>query len=857
MIAKALFLRPVLRRPARFFATVLGVAAGVAAVVATLASSRAAVDSLQNAVLDLSGATALEITRAGGLDESEMSRLAPLAEDAWIAPVVETLALCPKLKDGVRVLGIDPLVDARLRDLGPALSERFGGPTGALVFSSLLRGDGAFVPEPLAKVLGLDVGASLELVVAGKPVSLQVLAIVPAPPGTTAFDRTIVVDVALAEELAATPGRIDRIELVPRAGVTTQELLERASALVSPGVAVAAPRNRAVERAGLVRSLDFNLTALSGISLIVGAVLVATTLATSVVQRRPTIALLTSLGASRGQIVRSILLEALALGLLGGVLGVGLGYGGAQLLASSMHATVSTIVWTAPVTRIHLSFDHALIGIVLGVVSALVAAVLPVVEGARTPPIQALKGEAPAFLGARERRIALAVTIVLMFTAVELTRWPAWNGLPVAALLSAFALLAALLPVFAPAIDALGRAVGLLRKAPVPLRLACAALSAGRRRAAWGAGAVAVAVALSIAIASLVTSFRDSVIDWTAQSLRSDIVVRPLAGGSGLPVGLLDPAILDVVGETLTAADLDPTTRVDPYLAARAQFAGQSVTIAGSALRVLYERGGTALLDGEDPTPALKQALEQHEALVNEAGAQRFGWKVGDQIELDARGYKIVRRVAGIVRDYADSAGIVIVDVEDFRAWFPDERPRTIGIHGIPPDRIAAVQASIEDALSPAFHVDVLDNARMRAHVLSVFDQTFAITRALQSVAAIVAVIAVLSVLYALVSERRADLALLSAVGAGARQIAGVVCLQAGLLGLLGALGGVLCGLVIGVVVVKVVNLQSFGWTLAFVQPWSTMISTLFVVAIACTVSGLLPARAALSARPGMALREE
>jgi ABC-type antimicrobial peptide transport system permease subunit len=67
----------------------------------------------------------------------------------------------------------------------------------------------------------------------------------------------------------------------------------------------------------------------------------------------------------------------------------------------------------------------------------------------------------------------------------------------------------------------------------------------------------------------------------------------------------------------------------------------------------------------------------------------------------------------------------------------------------------------------------------------------------------------------------------------------------------------VLCGLVIGVVVVKVVNLQSFGWTLAFVQPWSTMFSTIVLVALACTVSGLLPARAATSVRPGMALRDE
>jgi putative ABC transport system permease protein len=263
------------------------------------------------------------------------------------------------------------------------------------------------------------------------------------------------------------------------------------------------------------------------------------------------------------------------------------------------------------------------------------------------------------------------------------------------------------------------------------------------------------------------------------------------------------------------------------------------------------------MLDGSDPRPALRTALAQHEALVNEAGAQRFGWKAGDVIALDVRGERVERRIAGVYRDYSDSLGVVVVDDSEFVRWFPDLGPWTIGVHVSNPADALAARARLQAALAPAFQVDVLENKTVRANVLAVFDRTFAITRALQGVAAIVAVIAVLSVLYALVSERRADMALLAAIGASARQIVGVVCLQAGLLGLVGAFGGILAGMLIGLLIVKVVNLQSFGWSLQFVQPWSAIASTAALVALACMIAGCLPARAAVSARPGAALREE
>jgi putative ABC transport system permease protein len=112
-------------------------------------------------------------------------------------------------------------------------------------------------------------------------------------------------------------------------------------------------------------------------------------------------------------------------------------------------------------------------------------------------------------------------------------------------------------------------------------------------------------------------------------------------------------------------------------------------------------------------------------------------------------------------------------------------------------------------------------------------------------------------VLFALLGERRRDLALLRAVGASRAQVAAVVAAQAALLGLTGTAGGLAVGLAIGLVLVKVVNLQSFGWTLRFLPPWPALAATALLVTVACLVAGLAPALAAARMHPSEDLREE
>ncbi len=849
LVMRSLFLRPMLRRPGRFLVTVAGVAIGVASVVATVASNRAAVSSFREGVEEVAGRTRLEVTRPGGLDEGALGSLRGLASDAAIVPVIEELAIAPALGDAVRVLGVDLLADRSVRDLD--LASR--APLDAALLQRALRGEGALVPDALAREAGVAAGGSLRILVRSRPVDLPVIATLRPRAAASAWDRVVVVDVAWAQELFGRVGRLDRIELLPREGVDVEALAGEVRRRLPEGCEVAAPRERGERTGRMLAALEFNLTALSGISLLVGAVLVGTTLATSVVQRRSILALLRSLGTTRQQIAASILLEAAAIGLLGGLLGVAAGALGARAMLASVRSTMAAVVQGIPETELAVPAGLAIAGVLAGVLVSLAAALLPLREALATPAVQGLRAERPRRLGAKGWRRAGLAFAALVAAAVALAFAPAVAGLPIPALFSALAVLALGIVVASPVLDLAARAAarasfGGLR---TPIRIVMAALSAGRRRAAWASGALGVAVALAVAIAVMVGSFRTTVAEFLAQTIRSDVWVRPVVAATGVHVGRLDPEIVT------TALALFGPDVVDPFHESTARIAGEDVALAAGEFAVVRRAGGVPFVDGRDSREVFTAALRDRSAIVNESLARRFGVGRGDVLRLETRAGILERRIEGVFYDYSRSQGLVVLDRGDFLAHYPDEGPQQIALFLPPGADAEAAQARLRTALGGRFRVDVLLNRELRREAMATFDRTFAITTALQLVSSLVAVIAVLTVLGALVDERRKDLALLRALGGSRFQVAGVVVGEAGVLGLLGVVSGVVLGLATGLVIVKVVNLQSFGWSLRFLPPWGDLAATVGAVVPACLMAGLVPAIAAARFTPQELFRDD
>lgn len=846
MILKALWLRPTLAKPLRALATVGGVSVGVAAVISTLLTTRAAISSLGRDVEVISGEARLEVTRPGGVEMEDLAGLREVCDTALLAPVVEGTALVPVLDERVRLLGIDPLVDEEVRDL--ALT--FDQADEESAREDLLGGNGAVLPRGLALDLGLEPGDVLEVVVRSQAFRLPVVAIFEPRELASAWDRVVLLDVARAQELFGRVGRFDRLELRPRIDLDDEALAAlsaRVSGLLPVEYRVAPAETRREEGERLVRSLEFNLTALSGVSLLVGAVLVATTLATSVVQRRAAISLLRSLGASRRQLARAILFEAGTIGLVGGAFGVVGGWLAAGASLAAVQSTVVTVAEEAVGGELVMESRWILLGLLLGLVTSLLAAWIPLREALRTPPVQNLRGDHPGSDPPRSawRRLGLLATFLV--AARLAAALPASEGRPYGALVSALFLLASLLVVAGPMVDLLAR----LRLAPrafASFRVAQAALEAGRRRAAWAAGAVGVAVGLAVSMGAMVSSFRKAVEDWTVQTMSSDLFVRPVPPEGGVPAGGIHPEVVE------RAFARFGRENVDPYHSATTYVEGQRVELGGGAFAVLAREGGVPFLDGRDSAEVFAEALERGGMVVNEPFSRRFEVETGEVVALSTPEGRIEREIIGVYRDYSGHTGRIVVDREDFLSVYPDEGARSLAIY-LPSEASAeAERAAFSADLDGRYVLDMLLNRDLRGEVLAVFDRTFAVTIALRVVASIVAAIAVVMVLTALVHERRRELAVLRAVGGSRRQVFGVVLGEASLLGVAGSIGGLAVGLSVGYVLVAVVNVQSFGWSMPFAPTWSGLFATAGAVLPACLLAGAIPALASLRAVPREAL---
>jgi len=223
-------------------------------------------------------------------------------------------------------------------------------------------------------------------------------------------------------------------------------------------------------------------------------------------------------------------------------------------------------------------------------------------------------------------------------------------------------------------------------------------------------------------------------------------------------------------------------------------------------------------------------------------------------VRLTTSGGTLERELVGIYQDFSGTSGRVVLDLADFLPLAGDQGAESVAIF-LPAGADPARERVRLAAALAGFELEILDNAELRGEVLRVFERTFAITTALQGIAALVAALAVVLVLTALVRERERELAVVRVLGGSPAQLAALVAGQALFLGVAGALGGLGLGLVVGWVLVAVINVQSFGWSLRFTLPSSVLWSTACVLP-ACLLAGGLPAWLSLRLRPQEALRE-
>jgi putative ABC transport system permease protein len=296
---------------------------------------------------------------------------------------------------------------------------------------------------------------------------------------------------------------------------------------------------------------------------------------------------------------------------------------------------------------------------------------------------------------------------------------------------------------------------------------------------------------------------------------------------------------------------------VDRFHTTTAAYGDGMVTLGAGDFRVLLAHGNLLFKAPARGREAMRDAIDRDAALVSEAFALKHGVDVGDRVELIAASRRVSFLVAAVYYDYTSDSGQVVMDVRTFARHFGDWSPTGLTVYLREQADPEQVRAELFAALPPNARVAIHTNRSLRQEVLRIFDSTFTITYALEVVAIVVAILGVAATLLTLTLERRRELAVLRLIGADRRQIRWMVVLEAVLIGGVSQVVGVIVGFLLALVLIFVINLQSFGWTIQFHVPAVFLAQVSLLILVSTALAGLYPGRLAADVAIAREVAEE
>ena len=815
-------------RPLRAVLSTLGVALGVAVLFAGMATSAGVDASVRSTVNDLVGRSDLRVAAFGetGLTPETVALIGGTPGVAIAAPALERRTyLAGSLDDSaalpppVTVLGIDPVTDARLHDL-------------VLVAGSPLNSPdehSALITEHLAAQDGLAVGSPISMQAAGDPVDYRVVGIVAGDgPLTGAFGRTVIVPLTTAQAVFAETGatRVD-IGLSPGADRDTVSAALESRLTAQPYV-LSSPQDLAAALAASTADFKSTTALIAAIALFAGAFLIFNTLSMTVSERIREVGLLRAAGARRGQVMSFMLTQALVLGVVGSVLGLVLG----ALLAAGMVAFVRT-VGSVTLERPALPLDAIVFALIVGIGVTLAAALEPARRASRIQPVEALtpRLDRPAARSARLRWLAVVFGVVALVGVLVLPRGAGASGVVPALVVYAILLVATLLiPFVLPAI---------VRVAGAPFaaifrfeeRLARSSVVRDRSRTALTLGSLTIGLAMIVALGGVGEHARAAAAGWISDVVPGDLVltsIRPIAAEDGVP-------------EDLTGA-VPGIARVSPIATFDVALQGTRTDAAAVVGADMAADGRLAFVDG-DRDAALAALDAGGSVIVPAAMAERFGLSVGGVLLVPTNdGGSLDLTIVGIVeRSIPGRTGEAMLI-----GW--NDATNRLGVAGADVFAVRfapGAPASAHDALgseATALALEVVPLDRIEGAISDALGRIFGLFDALAAVAVLIAALGIVNTLTMNVIERVREIGILRAAGMTRGQVWRSVVIEAGVLGLAGALLGIALGLLVGA---SMVVLSGGRFDVASGIPWSIIGLALVLGVAVAMLAAAYPARIA------------
>ena len=841
--------RYLLRHPWQLALAILGVALGVAVVVAIDLANASAQRAFTLSSEAVAGRASDEIVGGPtGLDEAFYLRLRTELGLRESAPIVEGYATVPAAPGlTLHILGIDPLAETSFRAINTGLSSTapaFFNQPGAAILSAETASD-----------YGIRQGDGIRLRIGSRFVEAQLIGLLEPQDQQTgrALDGLMIVDISTAQEWLNSVGKLSRIDLTLPEGPPGEAIRERIRAVLPAGALLTSPAARTNALSQMTQAFELNLTALSLLALVVGMFLIYNTMTFSVVQRRGLFGTLRCLGVTPQQIFTLVLLEALLVGIVGSLAGLGLGILLGTGLVRLVTQTINDLYFAVSVRSVSIEIFPLVKGALLGLGATLAAAAVPAIEATSTPPRTVLRRSSYEDQARRlVPRLALLGMLLLLLGLILLLIPSRSLALSFAGLFTLTFGAAAVTPLalvglmrlLRPILEHIGGLLG---------RMAARDVLAHLSRTSVAVAALMIAVSVTIGVGLMVSSFRSTVVSWLENTLRADVYVSSPDATSNRSNAPLPPELIERLS---TAPGIQ---RVRRY---------RSVEVDATI--------GPTLVVALDVTPAdypifrfvngdilsIWAGWQHGEVFISEPLALHQSLNAGDTITLrSAHGLRAFR-IAGIFYDYGTDRGVVMMDMSLYQAEWDDPSVSSLALYataGSDVDALVSQLRSRAGATEQLSETPVLirSNRALREGSLVIFARTFAITSVLQLIATIVAFVGILAALMALQLERARELGVLRANGLTPGQLWMLVLSQTSLMGLAAGLLAIPTGLMMAAVLVFVINRRSFGWTLMFQVEPALLLQAVAVAMTAALLAGIYPAWRMGRTSPALALREE
>ncbi len=856
MPVKSIYLasfRHIKNHPWLIILSLVGIALGVAVVVAIDLANSSALKAFEQANEIVTGKTTHRMVGGPtGLSEKHYLDLRLKQKVQRSTPVIEGYGVAKDYPGySFKLMGIDSFSDGPFREFTTGQNEQ-NDDSSDDPFTQLLTEPGTtLIAKSRADLLGLALGDPLRILLGEKTQTLTLVGYIPMADerSSQALENLLLMDIATAQETLNFLGHLSRIDLIIPDTTEGQRLLEEIQNGLPAGTQIISTTSSNAALSQMTRAFRTNLTAMSLLALMVGLFIIYNGMNFSVVQRREMFGVLRVLGVTGKELTWVVYGEALFLGVIGTVLGlllgVALGYG----LLGLVTQTVSDLYVGVDNAELSVSIFSLAKGVALGLGATFLAAMLPAREATNVPPQLATK---KMHIESTTQKLLPRLAlwgVLLLFLAVGLlfvfTQSLALSFVSLFLMVIAYSLIVPQSVMWFTLWlrKVLGYLFGLKG------HMAVHSISRSLSRTSIAMAALTVAVATTLGITIMIESFRDSVNGWITQTMRADIYLSVPSADRHITLTALAPSLMDEIQK------LDQVTALSKGRRATLRTPQGEIELLAFELPE-KDLSSFKFIEG-DPHSAWEGFSRRDAVIISEPYAYRKKLALGDNIQLPTEQGLQTFEIVGVYSDYASERGRVVVSLDNYRRYWGDNGVNSIGLYLQDGADEMLVLAELRALLPGDSPLSISTKNGIREATLVVFDRTFAITEVLRILTIIVAFVGIFSALLALQLERARELAMLRAIGLTPKELRQLVISETSLIGLIVGIISLPLGLLLSTILVYVINQRSFGWSMTMMVDASQIIGALLLAIIAAALAGLYPAYRMAKTPPALALRSE